>query len=346
MTISIDEEKVFRIIEKTKPKRIVVSTPGGLIRQTRELIEKIRAIYNKSCILIGDTCYGICDTVDDEVKKLDADLALNIGHNAVVETTGKYTYFIDAKDDIKFDMVIEKAIPILREYRRLGLASYSQHLDELIPAKKKFEKAGFEMYLGKQNKLLFQSQIFGCDFSTVYHLKDVVDAFCFLGESEFHASGLALAMDKPTYMLDPYLNEVRDVRRETEERKKRSILAVYKALDAQVFGIITGLKEGQKMLSRTTWVIRRLEAHGRNVVQLAMREITPERLLPYRDIDAFIQTACPRISIDGFTFDKPVLSIPQADALLRLLDKKEISEFLQRPKWIELTVGLIRGESK
>jgi 2-(3-amino-3-carboxypropyl)histidine synthase len=81
--------------------------------------------------------------------------------------------------------------------------------------------------------------------------------------------------------------------------------------------------------------------HGRTVVRLAMRDVTPDRLAPYRDIDAFVQTACPRISIDGFSFDRPVLSIPQADALVALLEGRQMGEFLERPKWIELTVGLI-----
>jgi 2-(3-amino-3-carboxypropyl)histidine synthase len=81
--------------------------------------------------------------------------------------------------------------------------------------------------------------------------------------------------------------------------------------------------------------------NGRRVFQLAMRDVTPDRLAPYREIEAFVQTACPRISIDGFTFDRPVLSIPQADALVRLMEGREIGEFLERPKWIELTTGLI-----
>jgi 2-(3-amino-3-carboxypropyl)histidine synthase len=73
-----------------------------------------------------------------------------------------------------------------------------------------------------------------------------------------------------------------------------------------------------------------------------MREITPEKLAPYGEIEAFVQTACPRISIDGFTFTKPLLSIPQADALVGLIEGRGMPEFLERPKWIELTVGLIR----
>jgi 2-(3-amino-3-carboxypropyl)histidine synthase len=341
LTVRIDQEKIFKLIDERRPKGIVVNAPGGLIRQTRDIIENIEAKYGIPCFLIGDSCFGICDTVDGEVEKLDADLALHIGHNAVVDTVGEYTHLIDAVDDVKFDSVIDKSIPLLKQYKRLGLATFSQHLHELEPAKQRLEAAGFEVELGKQNNLLFASQTFGCDFSTIYEMSKEVDAICYLGESEFHAVGVALATGKPTYVFDPYLEEIRDMEEEAAIRKKRSILSVYKALDANVFGVVTGLKEGQKMLPRTRWITKRLEQQGRKVVQLAMRDITPDALAPYRDIQAFVQTACPRISIDGFTFDRPVLSIPEADALVRLMEGREIGEFLERPKWIELTVGLI-----
>ncbi len=342
MTVRIDEAKVVRLIEEKRPRVVLVNAPGGLMRQTKELMEKLREKYGVVCILSGDSCFGICDTVDEDVTRLQADMALHIGHNATVQTVGDFTYLIDATDDVKFDAVVKKATTMLKEYPRLGLVTFSQHIRELAPVKAAFEAEGFQVLVGRQNNLLLGSQIFGCDFSTVYPLRDGVDAFCFLGESEFHAVGLALATGKPTFMLDPYMEEVVDMREAAEERRKRAILAVYKALDAKVFGVITGLKEGQKMLGRSRWITKRLEMRGRRVVRLAMRDITPERLAPHREVEAFIQTACPRISIDGFAFDRPVLSIPQADALVALLEGREIGEFLQRPKWIELTVGQIR----
>ncbi len=342
MTVRIDEAKVFEIIEAKRPSVVLVNAPGGLLRQTKDLMERVREKYGVTCILAGDSCFGICDTVDDEVEKLQADLALHIGHNATVKEVGDYTYLIDAVDDVQFDEVVESAASTLAPYRRLGLVTFSQHLHQLGTVKAKLEQKGFEVYVGKQNNLMMEGQIFGCDFSTTYPLHDRVDAFVFLGESEFHAVGLALAVGKPTFMLDPYLNEVTDMQAAAEERRKRAVLAVYKALDARVFGIITGLKEGQKMLGRSRWISNRLEMNGRKVVRIALRDITPERLAPYREIDAFIQTACPRISIDGFTFDRPVLSIPQADALVALMEGREMGEFLERPKWIELTVGLVK----
>jgi 2-(3-amino-3-carboxypropyl)histidine synthase len=342
MTVRIDEARVFEIIETKRPKVILVNAPGGLLRQTKELMERAREKYGVVSVLSGDSCFGICDTVDEDVPRLEADLALHIGHNAAVTEVGDFTYLVDAVDDVEFGDVVETAAKVMSPYRRIGLAAFSQHLHQLEPVKRKLEARGFQVVIGKGNNLMLEGQVFGCDFSTSYPVRDEVDAFALLGESEFHAVGLALGTGKPTFMLDPYVNEVTDMREAAEERRKRAVLAVYKALDAKVFGVITGLKEGQKMLGRSRWISKRLEMNGRKVIQLAMRDVTAERLAPHREIEAFVQTACPRISIDGFTFDRPVLSIPQADALVALMEGREAGEFLERPKWIELTVGLIK----
>ena len=206
MTVRIDEAKVFEIIEAKRPSVIVVNAPGGLLRQTRDLIDRVKERYGVACILVGDSCFGICDTADDEVEKLHADLALHIGHNAAVDTVGDFTYLIDAVDDADFDEVVETAMPLLAPYRRIGLATFSQHLHQLGPVRKKLEEKGFVVRIGEKNSLMMEGQVFGCDFSTSQPLSDEVDAFVFLGESEFHAVGVALATAKPTFMLDPHLN--------------------------------------------------------------------------------------------------------------------------------------------
>jgi 2-(3-amino-3-carboxypropyl)histidine synthase len=66
---------------------------------------------------------------------------------------------------------------------------------------------------------------------------------------------------------------------------------------------------------------------------IALTEVTNDRLMVFNNIDAFIQVACPRISIDN-EFTKPVLSVPQANALIRLLNKESIDDFLQIPHWL------------
>jgi 2-(3-amino-3-carboxypropyl)histidine synthase len=342
MTIRINEERIHSIIAQVKPKTVLFNAPGGLIKQTRELMEKIEKNYGIRCIFSGDTCYGICDYTESDARNLGADAVIHVGHSATIDSIGNYIFFVEAYDDVRFDDVIDKAAQTLHSYKKVGLATYSQHLHMIAEAKQRLENFGFDVFVGGGNNLLQTGQVFGCDFSTIFNLKDVVDTFLFLGQSEFHAVGIAIATGKPTYMLDPYFNEIVDMEKQARERIKKAILAVYRAADASSFGVITGLKEGQLMRKRSEWITKKLEMLGKKVFKLAMREITPERLAPYRDIEAFIQTACPRISIDGYNFDRPILSIPQSDALVRLLEGRDVGDFLVRPKWIELTVGLIK----
>ena len=163
--------------------------------------------------------------------------------------------------------------------------------------------------------------------------KEIADVNLFLGQSNFHAAGIALSTKKPTYVLDPYFNELRDVTKFAETLEKKATLTIFKAADAQTFGIIVGLKEGQFAQLTALKFKKELELEGKSVQLFAMTDITNDRLKNFTGIDAFIQVACPRISTDN-QFDKPVLSTPQATALLKLLRNEEINNYFEIPHWL------------
>jgi 2-(3-amino-3-carboxypropyl)histidine synthase len=66
---------------------------------------------------------------------------------------------------------------------------------------------------------------------------------------------------------------------------------------------------------------------------IALTEITEERVQVFRGVDAFIQVACPRIATDNH-FKKPMLSVPQALALIKLLKKEPIDDFMKIQHWL------------
>ena len=124
-------------------------------------------------------------------------------------------------------------------------------------------------------------------------------------------------------------------RRQSEERLKKAVLSIYKARDATRLGIIIGLKEGQIMADQSVRIKAQLEKFGKQVQLIALREITADRINAMTEIEAFVQTGCPRISVDGYTFSKPVLSVPQTDALINLLSGKEVSmDLFERKNWL------------
>lgn len=330
--IRVDYSKIFEEIERSKATSVLVVAPDGLLKEAQNLADALVA-KGFEAIISGEACYGSCDLKEYVADSVKADLIVHIGHTLRINRIGRRTILVNAEDDIGFEQVISKASIILKKHRRIGLYTIAQHLHKLAEAKKLFEGLGFEVKSESSEKLHF-GQIIGCEFEPAYSVKDEVDAFVFLGQSRFHAIALALSTGKPTYMLDPYLNEVTDVSSLADEAWRRSLLSVYKARDANRFGIIIGLREGQLRLHHVKRIREGLAKHSRYSTLIAMYEITPERVNTFTWFDAFIQTACPRISIDGLGFNKPILSIPQAYALLNLLEGKELVDFLRAPSWI------------
>jgi len=332
--IWIDEEKVFSEIKKRRPKVVILNAPEGIMMKVNELAFKIQELFSVQTIIIADPCYGICDTVDDEAKRLGADIAFHIGHNVAIERMGKNTVLIDAIDDVDFDEVLKASLPILKKYEVIGLCTIAQHIHKIKKVESLLKEEGIRVIIGKGKGFMKDGQILGCDFHTAFEIREEVNAFAFLGQSVFHAVGVALATNKPTFMLDPYYKEVLDVTPMASEVSKKAILSIYKALDANNVGIIIGLKEGQTRLEMAWRIKNYLEKQGKKVSFIALHEINNDRLIQLKKIDAFIQTACPRISINGESFDKPVLSALQAEALIKILNGEDFKDVFQRGTWV------------
>jgi 2-(3-amino-3-carboxypropyl)histidine synthase len=218
-------------------------------------------------------------------------------------------------------------------YKTLSLVTDSQHLNQIVNVKKVFEEYGYDIIIGRGKGQLNDAQVFGCEFYPAHYMQQRVDAYVFLGQSMFHSASIAMSTEKPTYMLDPYYQEYTEVTEFAKNLQKKAILAIYKALDAQKIGLIIGLKEGQFAQIRALELKRTLEELGKKVQLIALTEVTEERIQVFRQIDAFIQVACPRISIDNH-FKKPMLSVPQGLALIKLLKNEPIEDFLKVQHWL------------
>jgi 2-(3-amino-3-carboxypropyl)histidine synthase len=265
---------------------------------------------------------------------LGADILFNIGHTIAMESFDDKVFMIGAFDDISFDSVAHKcALELAGKYKAISLLTDSQHLHMVEDVKKIFEELGFTVIIGRGKGQLRDAQVFGCEFYPAYSLQKQVDAYVFLGQSMFHSASIAMSTEKPTFMLDPYFDEFSQVNEFAQGLQKRAILSIYKALDAETIGIIIGLKEGQFAHVRALELRKEFERFGRKVQMIALTDITEERVQNFRGIDAFIQVACPRIATDNY-FKKPMLSVPQALALIKLLKKEPIDDFLKVQHWL------------
>ena len=330
--IVIDEERIFKEIETKNPASVSLNGPDGILPQVQETAMNITKRFGIPAYVLADTTWGTCDLNSNGSKVLGAEIQFNIGHTINTESFEKNLILINAYDDVEFDSVAKKCVDTLKG-KKISLVTDSQHLHQMDKVNEILTNGGVQVKIGKGKGQLNDGQVFGCEFYPATELKDEVDAYVFLGQSNFHAAGIALSTNMPTYVLDPYFNEIREVTEFAQKLKKKATLAIYKAADAQSFGIIIGLKEGQLSKVFALKFKKELEKEGKTVQLFALTDITNERLKNLKGIDAFIQVACPRISTDN-QFDKPVLSTPQANALLKILRHESIDEYLEIPHWL------------
>jgi 2-(3-amino-3-carboxypropyl)histidine synthase len=330
----IDEQRMYEVICARKPRSVALNGPEGLITKMQTSADYITEKFGIPAYIIGDTCWGSCDLNTHAADMLGAEILFNIGHTIANEAFGERVIMINAYDDVSFDRVARKCASSLNKYyKTLSLLTDSQHLNQISNVKEIFEEYGYRVMIGKGKGQLNDGQVFGCEFYPAFDVHNLVDAYIFLGQSRFHSVSVAMSTEKPTYMLDPYLDEYSQVNDIASTFKKKAILSIYKALDAKSIGIIIGLKEGQFSKIQALKLKKIFEQLGKRVQLIAMTNITDHCVQVFKGIDAFVEVACPRIAIDDH-FSKPMLSVPQAFALIKLIKNEPIEDILKIHHWL------------
>ncbi|MDH5794818.1 MAG: 2-(3-amino-3-carboxypropyl)histidine synthase subunit, partial [Candidatus Bathyarchaeota archaeon] len=167
----------------------------------------------------------------------------------------------------------------------------------------------------------------GCDYSNARSVSDKVEAFLFVGGGRFHAMGLYLATMKPTVVADPFENRAYPIQADAGKMVRRRWAEISEAKKAKGFGVIIGLKPGQYKIEAALRIKQALEENGKRAVLLALREITSSALLQFPTIEAYVNTACPRIALDETSFfRKPVLTVRETYVALEKIRWEDLLE--------------------
>jgi len=311
-----EEERIRREIKSRGAKRVLLQLPEGLKPQAPQ-IAKVVEEAGAVAIISADPCYGACDIADAEAVALGADLLLHFGHARMVQAELVPTVYVEAHSSVHVEGAVEKALPLLADYKKIGLATSVQHLQMLQKAKEILERDGKTVFVGAAGRIAYAGQVSGCNYSNAKAVADEVEAFLFLGGGMFHALGIALSTGKPTVVADPYDSRAYSIGEQTQRIQKQRFACIQQAKKAQSFGILVGLKPGQTHLALAEKTKKLAKEKGKTVFLLAAREVTPETLLEFPSIDAYVNTACPRISLEApGKFSKPVLTVNEFKVVL------------------------------
>lgn len=101
--------------------------------------------------------------------------------------------------------------------------------------------------------------------------------------------------------------------------------AIDQATSAQTFGIILGTLGRQGSTRILNHLQQLILKCNKKYISVLLSEIFPSKLSMFKNVDCWIQIACPRLSIDwGYAFDKPLLTPYEAQVALGVTAWKNI----------------------
>jgi len=323
-TFDLEETKLKKEITKRGAKLILIQLPEGLKAEGPRLAA-IAEEAGALAIVSADPCYGACDLALADAESLGTDLIIHYGHSSQIKQERVPTIYIEARAKISVKGAVKKAIPLLKHWNSIGLVTTVQHVHTPNEAKELLLKAGKTVAIGDAGRAKYAGQVIGCDYSNAKSVSKEVDAFLFIGGGRFHAIGVALATAKPTIIADPYEKRAYSIHDDVQRILKQRWASISEAKKAEKFGVLIGLKSGQKRVEETMKAKEKLEKSGKKATLLAIREITPEALMQFPYIEAFVNTACPRVSLDDASrFLKPVLTFEEMLIMVEKMSWEEL----------------------
>ncbi len=303
--------ELFHAVRAAHPTRVVLQVPAGLVRNAHEVVERLRAESGAPVILATRPCFGACDVPSLE-EAPRADLAIVLGHAPIPNVRlPRRTFFVEMREPGGDPEALAATVAAANLPRRLGLVASVQHLDLLPALTAALAQRGFEVLVEQgDRRLAYPAQALGCNYTGAEAVADRVDAFVFLGTGRFHPVGLALAVDRPVWSLDPLQNQLEPPIDRARLIGRRQ-LAVAAARDARRWGILVSTFGGQNRSPTALRLQERARAAGREAELLYFDRLDP-RDLEGRAFEAYVNTACPRIALDdGQSYPRPVLTPPE-----------------------------------
>jgi len=289
-----DISELSRRLHERGARRVALQFPEGLKRRALAFASALRD-EGFLILISGDPCYGACDPA---LRLLEyADVLVHFGHSEMIF----HPDIIFEPFYMDFDpTVLEKALPHLRE-KKIGVVTTVQHIHMREEIKGYLESHGIEALFGEGGgRVRHSGQVLGCSFSAA-RIPGVSEVL-YVGTGVFHPLGVQLATGARVIALDPYTGDAREVNADRFLRKRHALIE--KARNAENFGIIVSLKQGQNRYA----LARRLESLSDKGYLVITEEVDPDELLNL-GFSCYVNTACPRLAYDDqVRFPVPVIT--------------------------------------
>lgn len=299
-------------VKQAGARRVALQFPEGLLMYScviSDILESFAGV--EETFIMGDVAFGACCVDDYSASALDADFLVHYGHSCLVPvgvTSIPCMYvFVDIKMDTDhFIACVRANFP---PGSKLILAGTIQFAASMQAARAALSQ-DFPDITVPQSKPLSPGEVLGCTAPVVpgHH-----DAIVFVADGRFHLEALMIANPGiEAYRYDPYGRILTVEEYDQEGMRTARRAAIEAAQGAELWGVVLGTlgRQGNpRILDKLTDM---LQKRGKRYVVVLLSEISPLKLKALGSdggVQAWVQIACPRLSIDwGEEFVAPTLN--------------------------------------
>lgn len=304
----IEFDKLDEWIEENNIRRVLIQIPLGIRQQIPLIIKHLRD-KNVEPIISTGKCWGACDLAYGEARAVQADGIVHVGHSKLTIGGEVPTFYMECRvaSPEPLLQMVDSISEAIGKNKIIGIGATIQWIEFLDLFIEKLKERGITALIGKRGpRTQYKGQIIGCDYTCIWSVIGRVESSLIVG-SIFHGVGASLTTSKPVYAVDPELRKIREVKSEVEEILKCRYAWIEVFKNSRRVGVLIGVKPGQRKIDSAIRMKNILEDSGKEVDLLTVDELNVDQLdnLPY---DGYVNTACPRLSIEDQTkFRLPLL---------------------------------------
>ncbi|KAJ3183112.1 Diphthamide biosynthesis protein 1 [Geranomyces variabilis] len=313
--------KTVWALRRAGATKAALQFPEGLLMFALAISDILAEFTGVETVVMGDVTYGACCVDDFTARALGCNFMVHYGHSCLVpvDVTPIKTMYVFVDIGIDTTHFVETVRHNFEPGAKIVMVATVQFLSSLQSAKKDLE-ADYTVFI-PQSKPLSPGEVLGC---TAPKLAGY-DTLIYLGDGRFHLEAIMIANPSlPAYRYDPYSKVFTREHYEHDEMHELRKHAIESAKNAKHFGLIMGTLGRQGSPKVLDYLKSTFEARGIPFTTVLLSEIFPSKLAQFAHIDAWVQIACPRLSIDwGYAFEKPLLTPYEAAVVLRSAEWQE-----------------------
>jgi 2-(3-amino-3-carboxypropyl)histidine synthase len=317
------DKSIWRIVS-SNAKCVALQFPEGLLMYACIIADILEKFCSVTTIILGDVTYGACCVDDYTASKLGADFLIHYGHSCLVPISASKIGVMYVFVEISFDHshLVNCVAKNFEPATTIALMGTIQFVNMLHAAKHDLEaKHGFGALSIPQASPLSMGETLGCT-SPLINSSTLV----FVADGRFHLeSAMIMNPAVKAYRYDPYSMTITMESYDIETMKLIRYQEISTARNAEVFGLVLGTLGRQGSNTIFTRLRSLLKQRQKRAIQFLMSELNPAKIAALTDVSAWIQVACPRLSIDwGAEFKRPVLTPYEAEVAFESADWQDV----------------------